>query len=147
MSRQLFIALALCICTFCIHSLGSYANFLWILRSLKKRRHTGLLRAWWIMMRILVILLSLHVLEVVLWAQFYVWSRCFSDLETACYFSLLTYTTLGQGDVLLPHAWRIAGACEAMVGVLMFGLSTAALVTFSRYVQDATMRKYLTPAP
>jgi voltage-gated potassium channel len=140
--NQLIAALILCVSNICIHALGTYANLLWILRALKQRPLLTLTQALWIMLRLVLMLLLLHALEVAVWAQFYVWWRCLPDWETAFYYSLVTYTTLGQGDVLLPHAWRITGGCEAMIGVLLFGWSVANLVTFTRYVQDAKVRKY-----
>jgi len=129
----------------CVHALGTYANLLWILRAMKDRSPVTLAHALWIMLRLVLILLFLHALEVAIWAQFYVSRRCFSDRETGYYYSLVTYTTLGQGDVLLPRAWRITGGCEAMIGVLMFGWSTAGLVAFIQYVQNARVRKYFPP--
>jgi hypothetical protein len=50
------------------------------------------------------------------------------DLETAAYFSLTCYTTVGYGDVVLPEPWRLLGPLEAAVGVLMLGWSTGVLV-------------------
>ena len=101
----------------------------------------------WIMLRLAILLLLLHALEVAIWAQFYVLERCFSDLETAYYFSLTSYTTLGYGDVLLPRSWRIMGGWEAMTGVLMFGWSTASLVAFVHFAQESKVRKYFSAAP
>jgi len=142
MWSQFIAALLLCVICLCIHALGTYANLLWILRALKRRKLATLTRVLWIMLRLVVILLCLHALEVAVWAQFYVARHCFPDRETAFYYSLVAYTTLGQGDVLLPRAWRITGGCEAMIGVLLFGWSVANLVTFLRYVQEATVRKH-----
>jgi hypothetical protein len=50
------------------------------------------------------------------------------DLESAAYFSLTSYTTVGYGDVVLPEPWRLLGPLEAAVGVLMLGWSTGILV-------------------
>jgi len=47
------------------------------------------------------VLLVLHSLEILLWAKFYLSRNCFPDWETAYYFSLVSYTTLGFGDVVL----------------------------------------------
>jgi hypothetical protein len=55
------------------------------------------------------------------------WARTFGNYETALYFSLGTYTTIGYGDVLLPQRWRLVGSLEGISGVLMCGLSTAFL--------------------
>lgn len=52
----------------------------------------------------------------------------FVTLEEAVYFSLVTFTTLGLGDVLPPAAWRILAAMAAANGFLSFGLLTALLV-------------------
>jgi hypothetical protein len=132
----------LCASTVCIHGLGTYVNLLWVLRALKNRSSVSLVRAGWILQRLVVVLLLLHAMEVAVWAQFYLSQRCFSDSETAFYYSLVTYTTLGEGGVLLPQAWRITGGWEAMIGVLMFGWSTAALVAFTQYVQAAKVKSY-----
>ena len=49
----------------------------------------------------------------------------------------------GYGDVVLPPAWRSMGNFEAVIGIIMFGWSTALLVTVvthlrrSRYVEPA----------
>lgn len=50
-------------------------------------------------------------------------------METAIYFSLSSYTTVGYGDVVLPVSWRFLGPFEAAVGILMFGWSTGIMVT------------------
>lgn len=46
------------------------------------------------------------------------------DLATASYFSAVTYTTTGYGDLVLPAEWRLVGGVEALTGILMCGLST-----------------------
>jgi hypothetical protein len=46
------------------------------------------------------------------------------DLPTAFYFSAVTYTTTGYGDLVLPPEWRLVGGIEALTGILMCGLST-----------------------
>jgi hypothetical protein len=46
------------------------------------------------------------------------------DLQSALYFSAVTYTTTGYGDLVLPPDWRLVGAVEALTGILMCGWST-----------------------
>jgi len=41
----------------------------------------------------------------------------------------VTYASIGYGDVLMPHKWRIFGAIEGAVGIIMLGWSTAYLVS------------------
>jgi hypothetical protein len=78
--------------------------------------------------RVVSILLLLHLVEAGSWALFYRMSGSFADLETAIYFSMTSYTTVGYGDVVLPAPWRLLGPIEAAVGILMFGWSTAIIV-------------------
>jgi hypothetical protein len=50
------------------------------------------------------------------------------DLTAALYFSAVTYTTTGYGDLVLAPEWRLVGAIEALTGILMCGWSTAFFV-------------------
>ena len=67
----------------------------------------------------------LHVSETALWALFYYSRGLFATFETALYFSLGSYATIGYGDVVLAHRWRLLGAIEGISGVLLCGISTA----------------------
>jgi voltage-gated potassium channel len=69
-----------------------------------------------------------HIVQVWLWAGLYIWLGEFTDLETALYFSTVTISTLGYGDIVLSPDWRLLGAIEAASGILLFGWSTAVLV-------------------
>jgi len=66
----------------------------------------------------------IHTAEVGLWGAAYWWWGCMPDVESAVYFSGVTYTTLGYGDRLLPTPWRLLAPFEALTGILMCGLST-----------------------
>jgi hypothetical protein len=50
-------------------------------------------------------------------------------LQDAFYFSMVTYTTTGYGDLVLPEAWRLVGGVEALTGILMCAWSTGFFVT------------------
>ena len=70
-----------------------------------------------------------HTIHIYLWA-FVVWlAGALSGYEEPFYFVLVTYTTLGYGDVTLAPAFRILGAMASVTGILMFGLTTAFLVS------------------
>lgn len=56
--------------------------------------------------------------------MFYLWQKCLPDIETALYFSGVTYATIGYGDVTLAKPWRLFGPTEGLIGILMCGLST-----------------------
>lgn len=70
-----------------------------------------------------------------LWALAFYGLGVFATLEEAVYFSLVTYTTLGFGDVLLPRDWRLLAGMAAANGLLNFGLMTALLVEALRHIR------------
>lgn len=72
--------------------------------------------------------LSMITAGVWIWALAFRMLAVFPDLEHAVYFALVSFTTLGYGDVLLPEGWRILGGMAAANGLLNFGLMTAVLV-------------------
>ena len=63
-----------------------------------------------------------------LFAAFYFVIDAFNDWNTSFYFSLVSYATVGYGDVTLPQHWRLIGGVEGLVGALMVGWSVAVLV-------------------
>lgn len=71
------------------------------------------------------------------WAAAYIVVGAFDTLEPALYFSLVTFTTLGYGDITLNSDWRLLSAINAANGLLAFGLSTAFLVEFLSHVTKA----------
>ena len=86
---------------------------------------SGFLSNVWLLIRAAWGIILLHALEISVWALFYWWKGCMPDLSTAYYFSSITYTTVGYGDLVLPGAWRHLSSTEALTGILMAGLSTS----------------------
>ena len=78
----------------------------------------------WQLPRVAWRLVLLHLAEIAVWALFYWWQKCLPDAESSLYFSGVTYTTLGYGDLVLPKEWRLLGPVEGLTGILMCGLST-----------------------
>ena len=92
-------------------------------RGIKPQRlwHTALL-----MIRFTSTTVVLHLLQILLWTAFYR-VRCFRSWESCFYFSATSYSTVGYGDIVLPPVWRLLGPVEAIMGVLMCGISVSAL--------------------
>ena len=67
-----------------------------------------------------------------LWALTLLWLEVFATLEASVYFSLVAFTTLGFGDILLPLEWRLLSGMAAANGLLLMGLLTAMLVEVLR---------------
>ena len=68
-----------------------------------------------------------HLLEIALWAGVFVACGQFPTFEDAFYFSAESYTSLGYGDLVPTGRWRLLGPLEAINGLLLFGVSTAAV--------------------
>lgn len=83
-------------------------------------------------------LLASHSVGVWLWAFLFIATGAIGDLEPAIYFSLVTFTTLGYGDITLDENWRLLSALCAANGLLLFGFSTAFLVELMRRLQNAS---------
>ncbi len=66
-------------------------------------------------------LFALHGFEIWLYAALYVALRALPDLETAVYFSIITFSTIGYDDEGMAIAWRLVSAIEGMNGVLLMG--------------------------
>jgi hypothetical protein len=107
-----------------MHAVG----FSTLIRSLAKKKQALTKSAiWsraWLVIWLAWRLLLLHMAEIAVWGLFYYWQDCFPDAESAFYFSGVTYTTVGYGDLVLPKPWRMLAPCEALIGILMAGLST-----------------------
>jgi len=76
---------------------------------------------------IMLLLLLGNFLQMTVWAGLFVLLGEFDSLATALYFSGVSFTTLGYGDIVLSAQWRLLGPLEAANGILMFGVSTAAM--------------------
>lgn len=66
--------------------------------------------------------------EVWMWAGFFYGLGVVDGFETALYFSTVSFSTLGYGDVVPVEQWRIFAALEGVDGFLLIGWSTAYLV-------------------
>jgi hypothetical protein len=76
-------------------------------------------------------LFFVHTIEVWMWAAAYLVTGVVADLESAVYFSTVTFSTLGYGDITPTAAWQVFAALEAMNGFVLIGWSIAYLVAAS----------------
>ena len=127
MLSNLLIAFSLMAVCVAIHAMGLMAVFRWM-----QARARGAEAFWsstWQLVRIAAWTVLLHLLQIVVWALVYAVAGAMPDFTTAAYFSAVTYTTTGYGDVVLPQEWRLVGGVEALTGILMCGLSTGLFLT------------------
>lgn len=129
--------------TVLVHATGTYGLVAGLRRKWPRNRmHLAPIRLHLVLTRVVLALFLLHVIEAALWAGFYVWSGALPDFHTAMYFSVSSYTTVGYGDVVLDDQWRLLGAFESCIGVLMLGWSTGILFALvsSQFVEHGPVR-------
>jgi hypothetical protein len=78
----------------------------------RTRDVTELRRTFWISLGAVVPLMFGHLAQVELWASFLVWGGGASDLRRCFYFSLVSFATLQNGDIVLAPGYRIFGALK-----------------------------------
>ena len=122
MLSKLFIAWGLMAWCVVIHATGVTSALRWL-----RSQGTTAQQFWpwtWLFIRLAGWIVLLHLIEITVWALFYVWTSAMPELQSALYFSAVTYTTTGYGDLVLPKEWQLVGAVEALTGILMCGWST-----------------------
>lgn len=114
-----------------IHGLGNTYLVLFLYKKQQKAiKKLGYKSAFQVLSFAALLLMLLHFIEIMIWAMAYLAIpeiRQLANFEEATYFSMVTYATLGYGDIVLEPQWRIMGGFEAMSGILLFGWSTAML--------------------
>lgn len=122
MLSKLFFAWCLMALCVTIHATGLIVAFRWLNRH-AMRVEAQLWPATWLLIRIAGWTLLLHLVQILVWAAFYAWQGEMPNFTSAAYFSAVTYTTTGYGDLVLTEDWRLVGSVEALTGILMCGLS------------------------
>ena len=121
MLSKLLIALVLMALSVAIHASGVAGALAW------SRRQATAQQFWrwtWLFIIVAGWMILLHLAEITVWALFYLFTGAITDLASSLYFSAVTYTTTGYGDVVLPRDFRLVGGVEALTGILMCGWST-----------------------
>ena len=77
---------------------------------------------------LMLVLMVGSFVQIILWAALYRMFGALDDFQTAMYFSGVTFTSLGYGDVTLSGRIRMLAPLEAATGLMMFGITTALLI-------------------
>ena len=106
-------ALVLVILTLWLQCAGMGVLIFWTKTFIEESaRRLSVWRSALLMVRFAAAMTVLQMFEILLWAGFYRW-KCFPSWGTSFYFSTTSYTTVGYGDVLLPHIWHRWLPCAA----------------------------------
>ncbi|MEK9662259.1 MAG: ion channel [Alphaproteobacteria bacterium] len=79
-----------------------------------------------------LVMFAAAVVEIWCWALLFIVAGAFDAAEPAMYFTTVTFTTLGYGDITLEPPLRTLAAICATNGIVMFGWTTALLFAVVR---------------
>jgi hypothetical protein len=91
-----------------------------------------------------VFLVSLHAVQIIIWAIVYkalVPTGELANFEAAVYFSFVTFTTLGYGDITLSEGYRLLSGIQALNGILLVGWSTAMMFSLVQKIWKSYSRQ------
>jgi voltage-gated potassium channel len=131
MIRISLIGMALVAITVFLHAIGTSV---WVRHvAAKYARDPSMLsleRSFLILTSTALVAIFLHAVQIFIWAKAYMTllpAGELQNIEEAVYFSFVTFTTLGYGDITLSDSWRILSGIEALNGILLVGWSVAML--------------------
>ena len=119
--------LTLLLLTIMVHAIATRFIVFIIKRKSKLTHKIYSIRTLWLSVYISLLLLA-SIFESLIWALTYMYKGAFSSLTDALYFSIVTFTTLGYGDIVLNEQWRLLASIQAAGGIIIFGWSTAIIV-------------------
>jgi hypothetical protein len=89
---------------------------------------------------LLVIMLAMtagNFVQIAVWGILFVWLGEFDELYEAVYHSAVNFASLGYGDIVMSKPWKLLGPLEAVNGVLMVGMTAAALMVILQQLVKA----------
>lgn len=128
MLRQILLGALMIGITTSIHAVFMFGGLQFVRSRGLLDRSVNSLHATGVVSLFVIIMFLASVVEVWTWAALYVAAGSFGSLEPALYFSTVTYTTLGYGDIVLDEVSRLLSAFQAANGIIMFGWTTALVI-------------------
>jgi type III secretory pathway component EscU len=119
------IAALLMVITTAIHASGMLLVVRMVLPKEEKSASRKRLMHLYSVAGVVLLMFLISVIEVLAWSLTYLWLGALESLEKATYFSMVTFTTLGYGEIVLDEQWRLLASFEAANGIIMFGWTTA----------------------
>jgi len=111
----------------------------WSVRYYLRQADRSPLRVGWIagvcpLLIVMIIMMGGNFLQMAIWGTLFLSLGEFDDLYQAIYHSAVNFTSLGYGDVVMSERWKLLGPLEAATGVVMFGLTAAALMAVLQHL-------------
>jgi hypothetical protein len=75
-----------------------------------------------------------NLVQIALWGGLFLWLGEFEHAYDATYHSAVNFSSLGYGDIVMSHERKLLGPLEAVNGVLMLGMTAAALMAIVQHM-------------
>jgi voltage-gated potassium channel len=137
MLRLSLISAALIAITVVIHALGTTAWAEHLGRKFADHSPVSGRSAMLVLVNTALIVFALHAVEIIIWAGAYlalVPTNELASFEEAVYFSFVTFTTLGYGDITLSEGFRLLSGIEALNGIILVGWTTAMIFSVVQHI-------------
>lgn len=90
---------------------------------------------------VMIAMMLSNFVQIVIWGALFIYLGEFSALYDAVYHSAVNFTSLGYGDVVMSARWKLMGPLEAVNGILMLGMTSAALVAIMQHLIKARFER------
>jgi len=94
-----------------------------------------------------IFLIFIHLVQAAIWALLFMFLPDvieFENFEKSMYFSLVTFTTLGYGEITISSTSRILSGLEAINGITLIGWSTAFMFAiFQELIRKSVKNKHV----
>lgn len=94
-----------------------------------------------------IYLIFIHLIQAAIWAILYLYLPDINEFETfekSMYFSLVTFTTLGYGEITIGSGNRIIAGLEAINGITLIGWSTAFMfAVFQDLIKNGIKKRHV----
>jgi hypothetical protein len=77
---------------------------------------------------VMLVMMLGTILQIIGWGILFIVLGEFDELYVAMYHSAVNFASLGYGDIVMSDPWKLLGPLEAVCGVLMLGMTSAALM-------------------
>lgn len=81
-----------------------------------------------------LVMMLVNLVQIALWGGLFLWLGEFEQPYDAVYHSAVNFTSLGYGDVVMSRNRKLLGPLEAVNGVLMLGMTAAALMAIVQHM-------------
>ena len=92
------------------------------------------------LLSVMLIMMMGNFVQIAMWGVLFVALHEFDEPYEAIYHSTVNFASLGYGDIVMSKRWKMLGALEAVNGVLMLGMTSAALMAIMGQIIKAQRR-------